>query len=71
MKGVRSLGKVLKERNIACDAISFGDPASNKKELFDTLIDVADNNGNCNLLHVPPASTVLDALSRFIIICFP
>ncbi|GKE37709.1 hypothetical protein Tco_1461114, partial [Tanacetum coccineum] len=50
--------EVLKERNIACDAICFGDPADNKQELFLTLIAF-------NLLHVPPgSSSVHDVLLR-------
>ncbi|GJU32090.1 dehydroascorbate reductase 2, partial [Tanacetum coccineum] len=61
--GVQMLGEVLKERNIACDAICFGDPVKNKHELFHTLIALVDNNGNCNLLHVPPgSSSVRDTL---------
>ncbi|GKF14234.1 dehydroascorbate reductase 2, partial [Tanacetum coccineum] len=59
---MEDLGQALKEKNVACDAISFGHPARNKKELFDTLIAAADNYGNCNLVHVQPNSTVLAAL---------
>nr|GEU66403.1 callose synthase 9 [Tanacetum cinerariifolium] len=59
------LGEVLKERNIAFDAMCFGDPAENKQELFLTLIALADNNNNCNLLHVPHGSSLVhDALLR-------
>ncbi|PWA79443.1 26S proteasome non-ATPase regulatory subunit 4 [Artemisia annua] len=61
---VQMFGEVLKERNVACDAISFGDPKRNKQELFDILVAAADNNGNCNVLHVPPESSVRDALLR-------
>nr|GEV25822.1 leucine-rich repeat protein [Tanacetum cinerariifolium] len=64
MGDVQKLGKAMKDMNVACDVISFGDPARNKQQLFKTLIDVADNNGNCNLLYVPPDSTVRDALLR-------
>ncbi|PWA88388.1 hypothetical protein CTI12_AA120680 [Artemisia annua] len=68
---VQMLGEALKERNIACDAISFGDPARNKQELFDILVAAADNNGNCNVLHIPPKSSVRDALWRSQIIQTP
>ncbi|GKE05018.1 dehydroascorbate reductase 2 [Tanacetum coccineum] len=64
MGEVQILGKAMKDRNVACDVISFGDPAINKQQLFKTLIDAADNNGNCNLLHVPSDSSVHDALLR-------
>ncbi|PWA78850.1 glutathione S-transferase DHAR2 [Artemisia annua] len=37
-----------------------------KKNLFKTLIDKADNNGNCNICHVPPELSVSDALIRFV-----
>ncbi|GJR68991.1 dehydroascorbate reductase 2 [Tanacetum coccineum] len=59
---MKEFGQAFKEKNVACDAISFGHPARNKKELFDTLIAAADNYGNCNLVHVQPNSTVLAAL---------
>ncbi|GJW60875.1 dehydroascorbate reductase 2 [Tanacetum coccineum] len=59
---MKEFGQEFKEKNVACDAISFGHPARNKKELFDTLIAAADNYGNCNLVHVQPNSTVLAAL---------
>nr|GEX86195.1 dehydroascorbate reductase 2 [Tanacetum cinerariifolium] len=62
MRQVQILGKAMKDRNVACDVISFGDPAINKQQLFKPLIDVADNNRNCNLLYVPPNFTVEDAL---------
>nr|GFD10739.1 dehydroascorbate reductase 2 [Tanacetum cinerariifolium] len=65
---MKELGQAMKEKNVACDAISFGHssgrPAKNKKELFDTLIAAADNNGNCNHVHVPPNSTVVATLWR-------
>ncbi|GKD64365.1 dehydroascorbate reductase 2, partial [Tanacetum coccineum] len=64
MDEVQILGKAMKDRNVACDVISFGDPAINKQQLFKTLIDAADNNRNCNLLYVPPNFTVEDALFR-------
>ncbi|GJS95915.1 dehydroascorbate reductase 2, partial [Tanacetum coccineum] len=63
--GMHMLGEVLKERNIACEAICFGDPAENKQEFFHTLIALEDNNGNCNHLHVPHgSSSVHDTLLR-------
>ncbi|GJZ14365.1 dehydroascorbate reductase 2, partial [Tanacetum coccineum] len=62
MDEVQSLGEAMKDRNVACDVISFGDPAINKQKLFKTLIDAADNNRNCNLLYVPPNFTVEDGL---------
>ena len=64
MGDMQILGKGMKDKNVACDAISFGDPARNKQKLFETLIATADNNGNCNHLHVPPGSSVCDALRR-------
>lgn len=64
---MEALGKVMKERNLACDVVNFGDQSANKKELFDTLIAAADNNGNCHILHVEPGCSVRRALSRFII----
>lgn len=65
-----ALGKMMKERNLACDAVTFGDQSANKKEIFDTLVAAADNNGNCHILHVEPPCSVRRALSsRFIIIC--
>ncbi|GKE05698.1 dehydroascorbate reductase 2 [Tanacetum coccineum] len=52
-------------RNVGCDVISFGDPYIQKRQLFDTLIKITDNNnGNCNVCHVPPESSVFEALSR-------
>nr|GEV90303.1 dehydroascorbate reductase 2 [Tanacetum cinerariifolium] len=62
MHQVRILGKAMKDKNVACDVISFGDPTLNKQQLFKPLIDAADNNRNCNLLYVPPNFTVEDAL---------
>ncbi|GJX96356.1 dehydroascorbate reductase 2 [Tanacetum coccineum] len=59
----KKLGGHLPKR-IGVFAEGFGDPAENKHELFDTLIAVADKNGNCNVLHVPPESSVCDSLLR-------
>ncbi|GJT96249.1 dehydroascorbate reductase 2 [Tanacetum coccineum] len=59
------LARALMNRNVACDAISFGDPNMKKRELFDTLIKITDNShGNCNVCHVPPESSIPEALSR-------
>lgn len=63
---LQSLGKALKDNNVGFDAIAFGDPEEDKKELFETVISVAENNGNCNLLYIPPGSSVREALSRFL-----
>ncbi|GJU17381.1 hypothetical protein Tco_1145347 [Tanacetum coccineum] len=63
----KKLGGHLPKR-IVVFAGGFGDPAENKHELFDTLIAVADKNGNCNVLHVPPESSVCDSLLRSLII---
>ncbi|GJX88356.1 dehydroascorbate reductase 2, partial [Tanacetum coccineum] len=58
------LGTQMKLLDQACDVISFGDPYMGKRKFFDTLIRFADNNGNCNICHVPPESSVLEAISR-------
>ncbi|GJV17223.1 dehydroascorbate reductase 2 [Tanacetum coccineum] len=60
------LGTELKSLNVACDVINFGNPYKGKREFFDTLIRFADNNGNCNVCHVPPESSVRDALSSIV-----
>ncbi|GJW11473.1 dehydroascorbate reductase 2 [Tanacetum coccineum] len=62
------LGRAMKKANLACDVINFGDRFIGdrfigKKNLFKTLIDHADNNGNCNICHVPPELSVCEALS--------
>ncbi|PWA95816.1 dehydroascorbate reductase 2 [Artemisia annua] len=57
----RILATQLKDLNVACDVISFGDPYLDKKEFFDTF---ADHHGNCNVCYVPPESSVCEALSR-------
>ncbi|GJR85462.1 26S proteasome non-ATPase regulatory subunit 4 [Tanacetum coccineum] len=57
---IKALGKVMKGRNLACDAVNFGDQSENKKELLDTLIVAADNNGNCHILHVEPKCSVFE-----------
>ncbi|PWA75122.1 dehydroascorbate reductase 2 [Artemisia annua] len=54
----------MKENNVACDVISFGDPYMDKRDLFEALIRSADKDGNCNVCHVPPESSVPEALSR-------
>ncbi|GKB13368.1 hypothetical protein Tco_0847291 [Tanacetum coccineum] len=61
---VEALGKVMKERNLACDAVNFGDQSANKKELFDTLIAAMDNNGNWHILHIKHPCPIGHALSR-------
>ncbi|GJT49232.1 dehydroascorbate reductase 2 [Tanacetum coccineum] len=59
------LGEQMKRGNIACDVINFGDPYMDKKKHFNRLIDIVDNNnGNCNICHVPPELSVREALSR-------
>nr|GEU36981.1 hypothetical protein [Tanacetum cinerariifolium] len=58
------LGKVIKDNNVACDVISFGDPYMEKRLFFDTLIRLVDNDGNSNVCHVPPESSVRQALYR-------
>ena len=55
----------MKDNNVACDVISFGDPYMDKRDLFEALIRSADKDGNCNICHVPPESSVPEALSRF------
>nr|GEW35219.1 RNA-directed DNA polymerase, eukaryota, reverse transcriptase zinc-binding domain protein [Tanacetum cinerariifolium] len=44
---MKALGKVMKEKDLACDVFNFGDQSENKKKLLDTLIAAADNNENC------------------------
>ncbi|GJW29470.1 dehydroascorbate reductase 2 [Tanacetum coccineum] len=58
------LGLGMKKANLASDVINFGDRFMGKKKLFDTMIEHADNNGNCNICHVPPELSVREALSR-------
>ncbi|GJS97014.1 dehydroascorbate reductase 2 [Tanacetum coccineum] len=58
------LGKQMKDSNVACDVISFGDPYMEKRLFFDTLIRLADNDGNCNICHVPPELSARQALYR-------
>ncbi|PWA61581.1 dehydroascorbate reductase 2 [Artemisia annua] len=61
----RALGMRMRKINVRCDVISFGDPYMEKRELFNTFIQIADNNkGNCNVCHVPPEYSVPQALSR-------
>jgi glutathione S-transferase len=55
------LATALKDLNVACDVISFGNPYMDKRKFFDTF---ANDNGNCNVCHVPPESSVCEALSR-------
>ncbi|GJX05669.1 dehydroascorbate reductase 2 [Tanacetum coccineum] len=57
------LGLGMKKANLASDVINFGDRFMGKKKLFDTMIEHADNNGNCNICHVPPELSVREALS--------
>ncbi|GKB03799.1 hypothetical protein Tco_0831942 [Tanacetum coccineum] len=61
---VEALGKVMKERNLACDAVNFGDQSANKKEIFNTLIVAMDNNGNWHILHIKHPCPIGHALSR-------
>nr|GEV52794.1 dehydroascorbate reductase 2 [Tanacetum cinerariifolium] len=57
------LGKDMQKR-IVFFAGGFGDSYMNKRLFFDTLIRFADNDGNCNICHVPPESSVCQALYR-------
>ncbi|GJU27845.1 dehydroascorbate reductase 2 [Tanacetum coccineum] len=61
----KSVGLLLKEWDIACDAVNFGYQASHKKELFEALVAVAQNNGNSHNLHAKDDIIVSQALSRF------
>ncbi|PWA35974.1 dehydroascorbate reductase 2 [Artemisia annua] len=62
---IEILGEAMKRRNLACDVINFGDQFMGKKKLLNRLIDIVDNNnGNCNICHVPPELSVCEALSR-------
>ncbi|PWA65710.1 dehydroascorbate reductase 2 [Artemisia annua] len=58
------LGTEMKDEDVACDVISFGDPYMNKRQFFYKLVRSADKDGNCNICHVPPESSLLEALSR-------
>nr|GEW33280.1 hypothetical protein [Tanacetum cinerariifolium] len=60
----RMLGETIKEINAACDVITFGNPYYKKRKLFDGFIQSANNKGNCNICHVPPESSIFEALSR-------
>ncbi|PWA60992.1 dehydroascorbate reductase 2 [Artemisia annua] len=61
---IEKLARQMKKVNLACDIINFGHRFMDKKNLFKTLIDKVDNNGNCNICHVPPELSVSDALIR-------
>ncbi|GJR85719.1 hypothetical protein Tco_0209730 [Tanacetum coccineum] len=39
-------------QDIACDAINFGHQSLDKRELFESLVAAAQNNGNSHILHV-------------------
>ncbi|GKD41678.1 hypothetical protein Tco_1261885 [Tanacetum coccineum] len=50
---------------LASDVITFGNPYYKKRKVFDCFIQSANNKGNdCNICHVPPESSISEALSR-------
>ncbi|GJV09782.1 dehydroascorbate reductase 2 [Tanacetum coccineum] len=59
----RRLGLWLKKWDIAFDAVNFADQSSHKKELFETLVAVAENKRNSRILYVEPHLSVSQALS--------
>ena len=65
---LETLGKRFKRSNVACDVINFGDQYRDKKKILNQFINIVDNEGNCNICHVPPELSVCEALSRFILI---
>nr|GEX19140.1 26S proteasome non-ATPase regulatory subunit 4 homolog [Tanacetum cinerariifolium]GEX20340.1 26S proteasome non-ATPase regulatory subunit 4 homolog [Tanacetum cinerariifolium] len=59
----RRLGQWLKKWDIAFDAVNFADQSSHKKELFETLVNAAENKRNSRVLHVEPHLSVSQALA--------
>ncbi|GKA80413.1 ribonuclease H-like domain-containing protein [Tanacetum coccineum] len=66
---VQLLGEAMKERNLACDAISFGGPSANKKELFDTLCDNHDLSRLVKLLALTYVSVARYGVSDYMSLC--